>query len=114
MQTTGALKSQDIVQHLKRINISYCMYSDYGYMKKTSLWTDHSMLAGFQPKLCSHSNRCASYSAGKHPNTFSGKFQLPIQQKYRIPEASHVVMLAHVKGAEKTADAECRCRSLFK
>ena len=30
--TTAALESQDIVQFLKRINISYCMYSDWGYM----------------------------------------------------------------------------------
>ncbi len=42
--STGALKSQPIVQHLKRIDVSYCMYLDWGYMKKTSLWTEHSML----------------------------------------------------------------------
>ncbi len=35
--TTGALKSQDIVQHLKRINISYCMYSDWGHEKNQPL-----------------------------------------------------------------------------
>jgi hypothetical protein len=66
-------------------------------MKKTSLWTDHSMLNTFQPKLCSHSNRHASCSAGKHPNTFSGKLQLPIQIKYRIPEALLIDVLACAK-----------------
>ncbi len=28
LQTTGALESQHIVQHLMHINLSYCMYSD--------------------------------------------------------------------------------------
>ncbi len=87
--TTGALKSQDIVQQLKRVNISYDMYSDWGYMKKTSLWTDHGMLQASIPKLCSHSNRCASYSARKH--------QLPIQVKYRILEALLIDVLACAK-----------------
>ena len=58
------------------------------------------MLTSFKPKLCSHSNRCASYSSGKHPNTFSGKLQLPIAiaysilPTYRIPEALLVDVLA--------------------
>ena len=107
--TTGALKSQDLVQHLKRIDVSYCMYSDWGYMKKTSLWTAPDMLTAFKPKLCSHNNRCSSYSAGKHPNTFSGKLQLPIQIKYRIPEALLVDILNCAKHEiinKRDADSE--------
>ncbi len=46
------------------------MYFDWGYMKNPSLWMFPQMLAAFKPKLCSHNNRCSSYSAGEHPNTF--------------------------------------------
>jgi hypothetical protein len=66
-------------------------------MKKTSLRTDHAMLKNFEPKLCSHSNRCSSYAGGKHPNTFSGDFQLPIQTKCRTPEALLADVLASSK-----------------
>ncbi len=106
--TTGCLKSQDLVQHLKRIDVSYCMYSDRGYMKKTSLWTIPQMLADFKPKLCSHKTRCSTYLGGKHPNTFSGKLQLPIQIKYRIPENLLVDLLSCAKQEVINArDAEC-------
>jgi len=66
-------------------------------METTSLCAAHNMLAEVQLKLCSHNSKCATYSPGKHPRTFKGKLQLPIQVKHKIFEALLIDVLAYAK-----------------
>ena len=37
---TGKLKSRDIMKDIPFYDVSYCMYSDWGYEKKTRIWTN--------------------------------------------------------------------------
>jgi site-specific DNA-cytosine methylase len=42
-------KTKDYMNHHKHYDVDYCMYSDFGYQKRTRIWTN---LEGFEPKLC--------------------------------------------------------------
>ena len=44
---TGLMKNY--MQHHKYYDVDYCMYSDFGYQKRTRIWTN---LENFEPKLC--------------------------------------------------------------
>lgn len=54
--------------------------------KATDLWVLGTLgLPTCKAKRCTSEERCESFIDNKHPNTFSGKKQLPIHEKYRIP-----------------------------
>tara|TARA_R100000808_G_scaffold22727_1_gene49629 strand:+ start:1258 stop:2172 length:915 start_codon:yes stop_codon:yes gene_type:complete len=37
---TGTLKDRDIMKNLNYYDVDYCMYSDWGYKKRTRIWTN--------------------------------------------------------------------------
>ena len=72
---TGRMK--DFI-NLPFYDVDYCRYSNYGYQKRTRIWTN---LKGFNPKLCD--NNCGNIVKGrKHKIRGS---HLSIKYKYRIP-----------------------------
>jgi len=46
---TARLKDRDVVKHLPFYDVDYCKYSDFGYKKRTRIWTNRQ---NFIPKLC--------------------------------------------------------------
>jgi site-specific DNA-cytosine methylase len=48
-------------------DVDYCKYSDWGYKKRTRIWTN---LKGFEPKLCKKD--CGLIEYGKHIVNFGG------------------------------------------
>ena len=42
-------KTKNYLTHLNWYDVDYCMYSDWGYRKRTRIWTNKE---GFVPKLC--------------------------------------------------------------
>ena len=46
---TGKLKDRDVVAGLPFYDVDYCMYSDWGYQKRTRIWTNKE---NFNNKLC--------------------------------------------------------------
>jgi len=46
---TGQLKDRDVVAGLPFYDVDYCMYSDWGYQKRTRIWTNKE---NFNNKLC--------------------------------------------------------------
>tara|TARA_R110001592_G_scaffold9704_8_gene51369 strand:- start:914 stop:1627 length:714 start_codon:yes stop_codon:yes gene_type:complete len=46
---TGCLKKREIVKDLPFYDVDYCMYSDWGYKKKTRFWTNRK---NFNAQLC--------------------------------------------------------------
>ena len=46
---TGQLKKRDIIKDLPFYDVDYCMYCDWGYKKKTRIWTNKK---NFNNKLC--------------------------------------------------------------
>tara|TARA_R110002020_G_scaffold312298_1_gene527791 strand:+ start:711 stop:1352 length:642 start_codon:yes stop_codon:yes gene_type:complete len=65
--------------------VDYCRYSNWGYKKRTNIWTN---LEDFEPKLCN--KQCGNMRNGKHNvriGRTDGAWEVGtnLRQKYRIP-----------------------------
>ena len=84
---TGAMKKY---LNLSFFDIDYCQYADWGYRKRTRLWTN---IKGFKPKKCKQD--CNSCIDGKHIINFGvtkkNRFKdrkseyTNLKERYRIP-----------------------------
>ena len=54
---TGNLKNRPIMEHLPFYDVDYCMYSDWGYKKRTRIWTNKE---GWHGCLCDKSGACGN------------------------------------------------------
>jgi site-specific DNA-cytosine methylase len=54
---TGKLKDRDIMKDKPFYDVDYCMYSDWGYQKRTRIWTNKIDWNG---KLCDKSGSCGN------------------------------------------------------
>jgi site-specific DNA-cytosine methylase len=62
---TGLMKNY--MQHHNYYDVDYCMYSNFGYQKRTRIWTNKE---GFNNKLCN--GNCGNIENGKHKVNFGG------------------------------------------
>jgi site-specific DNA-cytosine methylase len=92
---TGKLKNREVVKGLPFYDVDYCMYSDWGYKKRTRIWTNKK---DWNNKLCDkncgnmvgslHKTNLGNADRFKRANIknvkkYSGTSQ---QDRYRIPE----------------------------
>lgn len=80
---TGLMKK--FMTHLNHYDVDYCKYSDWGYRKRTRIWTNNME---FIPKICCKD--CDSIVNGKHRIDMAAKYsggnnQKTLNLKYRIP-----------------------------
>ena len=61
-------------------DVDYCKYSDWGYRKRTRIWTN---LEGFEPKLCN--KKCDNMNGNRHRLIMAKDANLSLKDKYRIP-----------------------------
>lgn len=54
---TGQLKNRQVVAGLPFYDVDYCMYCDWGYQKRTRIWTNKE---NFNNKLCDKSGSCGN------------------------------------------------------
>ena len=54
---TGQLKDRDVVKDIPFYDVSYCMYSDWGYEKKTRIWTNKKDWINL---ICDKSGACGN------------------------------------------------------
>ena len=55
---TGNLKNRDIMKGIPFHDVDYCMYSDWGYKKRTRIWTNKPLY--WVGKLCDGSGACGN------------------------------------------------------
>ena len=60
---TGQLKNREVVKGLPFYDVSYCMYSDWGYEKKTRIWTNKK---DWENLICDKSGACGNMIESKH------------------------------------------------
>jgi site-specific DNA-cytosine methylase len=60
---TGRLKDRDFMKDIPFYDVSYCMYSDWGYEKRTRIWTNKK---DFNNKICDKSGSCGNMIKHKH------------------------------------------------
>ena len=88
---TGNLKNREYMKDLPCYIVDYCMYSDWGYRKRTRIWTNKK---DWNNLMCKKD--CGSIIEGKHKNNLGNDvFQKDGKKvsknynqelKYRIPE----------------------------
>ena len=60
---TGRLKDRDIMKDIPFYDVDYCMYSNWGYQKRTRIWTNKTLLNNL---ICDKSGSCGNMIDGKH------------------------------------------------
>ncbi len=75
---SGTMKSY--ITDLPYTDVDYCQYSDWGYRKRTRLWTN----INFTGKLC-NKKTCKSVKDGKHIIQMGCKNSTTQKERYRIP-----------------------------
>jgi hypothetical protein len=59
---TGLLKTRPFMLNLPYTDVDYCRYCDWGYKKRTRIWTN----SGYQGRSCLGSGLCASMLGKRH------------------------------------------------
>jgi len=81
----GRLKDRDIMKDKPYYVVDYCRYSDWGYKKRTCIWTNKK---DFKPLRCN--KECGNMIDGHHKNNLGNDFHktksFTLHEKYRIPE----------------------------
>jgi len=80
---TGKLKHRDIMKDKPFYDVSYCMYSDWGYEKKTRIWTNKK---DWNNKICDKSGACGNMmnSQQKHKINVSKEVHTIGERKHKI------------------------------
>jgi site-specific DNA-cytosine methylase len=66
---TGLLKTRDFMVHYPFINFDYCAFSNWGYKKRTRIWTNVML----EPRLCAKTGRCPNMIGKFHRVCFGGQ-----------------------------------------
>ena len=54
---TGELKNREYMKNIPYYDVDYCMYSDFGYKKRTRIWTNKEY---FDAKICDGKGTCGN------------------------------------------------------
>ena len=83
---TGKLKDREIMKNIPFYDVDYCMYSDWGYKKRTRIWTNKK---DWNNLLCD--KKCGNIFNNVHKINLGGhgsektKSGISLKDKYRIP-----------------------------
>tara|TARA_R110000803_G_scaffold182404_3_gene244734 strand:+ start:4007 stop:4675 length:669 start_codon:yes stop_codon:yes gene_type:complete len=94
---TGRMKDRLIMKDIPFYDVDYCMYSDWGYKKRTRFWTNKE---DWDNKLCDNSGSCGNMVGNLHKTNLGNTERRGIandsnetiikastlQSRYRIPE----------------------------
>lgn len=86
----GRLKDRPIMKDIPYVTVDYCRYSDWGYKKRTNIWTNNT---NFVPKLCEGPGKCPSMIGNLHSTNLgnserrdrTGGGRQTQLERYRIP-----------------------------
>ena len=78
---TGQLKNREYMKDLPYYDVDYCMYSDWGYKKRTRIWTNKEY---FDAKLCDGKGTCGNMIEIKTDGAVHTGYKTPIKSDTRI------------------------------
>ena len=70
---TGKLKNREIMKDIPFYDVDYCMYSDWGYQKRTRIWTNKK---DFNNKLCDKSGACGNMVDSQHKQVLGNGYEM--------------------------------------
>ena len=69
----GKLKSRDIMKGRPFYDVSYCMYSDWGYEKRTRIWTNEKDWTNL---ICDKSGACGNMIDSQHNKVLGNGYEM--------------------------------------
>ena len=81
-------RMRDYITDLPYVCVDYCMYCDWGYRKRTRLWTN----IPFEPRTCDGSGRCGNMDGKRHRVNLIDRGGY-LHEKYRVPKRLIVDLL---------------------
>ena len=69
----GTLKDREVVKDIPYYDVSYCMYSDWGYEKKTRIWTNKK---DWNNLICDKSGSCGNMINTQHKKVLGNGYEL--------------------------------------
>ena len=66
------LKDRDVVKDIPFYDVSYCMYSDWGYEKRTRIWTNKK---DFNNLICDKSGACGNMIQSQHEKVLGNGYE---------------------------------------
>ena len=74
-------RMRDYITDLPYVCVDYCMYCDWGYRKRTRLWTN----IPFEPRTCDGSGACGNMEGKRHRVNLIDRGGY-LHEKYRVPQ----------------------------
>jgi hypothetical protein len=69
----GQLKDREVVKGLPYYDVSYCMYSDWGYEKRTRIWTNKK---NWNNLICDKSGDCGNMIESSHKKVLGNGYEI--------------------------------------
>ena len=81
---TGRLKDRPYMKDIPYYIVDYCMYSNWGYRKRTRIWTNKN---NWIAKMCDGKGTCGNMTGRRHNDDISGTrtMRTSLDERYRIP-----------------------------
>jgi site-specific DNA-cytosine methylase len=70
---TGNLKNRDIMKDIPFYDVDYCMYSNWGYRKRTRIWTNKE---DWNNLLCDGSGSCGNMVGIQHKKVLANGYEM--------------------------------------
>ena len=107
---TSELKSRPFMKDLPFYNVDYCMYSDWGYRKRTRIWTNKK---DWNNKLCDGSGKCGNMINKQHVQILGNGYEMIDGKKVlcntKEKRDALRIQKIHVKNLGKTKQSQyCR------
>jgi len=74
---TSRMKDRPFMKGINNYVVDYCMYSDWGYQKRTRIWTNRT---DFKAKICN--KKCGNIKNNRHKKIVN----FDKKKRYRVPE----------------------------
>ena len=95
---TGKLKNREFMKDIPFYDVSYCMYSDWGYEKKTRIWTNKK---DWNNLICDKSGSCGNMVESHHKLVCDGGYDKRKKHKLNVANDVHTIGQKKEKGKLK-------------
>lgn len=96
----GTLKDRQIMKDIPYYDVSYCMYSDFGYEKRTRIWTNKK---DWNNLICDRSGSCGNMIDSSHIKVCDGGYDKR-RLKHKLNVANDVHTIGEKKGKKNFND----------
>ena len=101
---TGRLKNREFMKDIPFYDVSYCMYSDWGYEKKTRIWTNKK---DWSNQICDKSGACGNMVESQHKQVLGNGYDKRKKHKLNVANDVHTIGEKKEKGGKFHSKSAC-------